>query len=183
MIIKSKPHLGKIIIRGGNLGWPNKKIGNKKHELECDTKIKSFIDENIHRSPDNFITYKDVKNLFNVRYSNFILNDIDLSKKLQKFIQMIRSKLGWHDKCIEYKDENKEKNTDLWREFIDKYIIEDENSCILWKTLRSEFREWHDDIKKYKPRLSSYGSEAKNYFSHNLNGFKDSSRFFNNAEC
>lgn len=119
MIIKSIPCLGKIIIRDGMMGWPNKKIGNKKFEYECNKIIESFIDDNILISKDDFMVFNDVKNLFKVRYPKILLNDNSLQKKLQKSIgplKIKKSKLGWQGKSLEENTRMKKSKLDQGQE-------------------------------------------------------------------
>jgi P4 family phage/plasmid primase-like protien len=84
---------------------------------------------------------------------------------LLRYYQLYKSiGLKTTNKVLQYTNKYKNEN-DYFKEFADKYIIKDDNSYIIWTTLKETFLDWFSENKGNKlPQIK----QIKDYFEKNI---------------
>lgn len=108
--------------------------------------IKNFVMEEISHQHGKFLDVKSVLYLWNIRFFDKKIKLADVISKFQSHLGTIHiqgSKTGWYNK--EFRDKRKSvpsQKKDIWKTFIDNYVVKDLDNFLLWKEIKKPFRIW-----------------------------------------
>lgn len=128
--------------------------------------VQRFSENDICDDSENFLLLKVIMNLWNTRFPDFVLTQNNFTKIFQNYLGEIKvdknNRLGWPNKQFNNK---KNYNNDYWKQYIDEYLIKDDECFLMFSDLKISFKSWlRENRKKDKPKIS----EIKNYFSKHL---------------